>query len=96
VTDFVFIFGAIAFVLTVTALASGLVERFPLSFPLIFFGLGSLLWKAAVLNSWRWPRSSFLEVVATLTLVSALILGSGTGLIIASGALPFGLFLNLG
>ena len=42
-TDFVFIFGAIAFVLTVTALASGLVERFPLSFPLIFFGLGSLL-----------------------------------------------------
>ena len=42
-TDFVFIFGAIAFVLTVTALASGLVERFPLSFPLIFFGLGFLL-----------------------------------------------------
>ena len=74
-------------------------------------------WKAAVLNSWRWPHSPFLEVVVTLTLalvlflgavklqvtelgkrwlVSALILGSGTGLIIAIGALPFGLFLNFG
>ena len=29
-------------------------------------------------------------------LVSALIIGSGTGLIIAIGALPFGLFLNFG
>ena len=42
-TDFVFIFGVIAVVLTVTALESGLVERPPLSFPLIFLGLGFLL-----------------------------------------------------
>jgi len=38
--DFLLIFGVIAVVLTVTALASGLVERSPLSFPLIFLGLG--------------------------------------------------------
>ena len=41
--DFVFIFGVIAVVLTVTALASGLVERSPLSFPWILLGLGSIL-----------------------------------------------------
>ena len=40
---FCFIFGVIAVVLTVTALASGLVERSTLSFPLIFIGLGFLL-----------------------------------------------------
>jgi len=42
-SDFILIFGVIAVVLTVTALASGLVERSPLSFPLIFLGLGFLL-----------------------------------------------------
>lgn len=42
-TDFVLIFGVVAVALTVTALASGLVERSPLSFPLIFLGLGFLL-----------------------------------------------------
>ena len=41
--DFVLMFGVIAAVLTVTALASDLVERSPLSFPLIFLGLGFLL-----------------------------------------------------
>ena len=41
--DFILIFGVIAVVLTVSALASGLVERSPLSFPLIFLGLGFLL-----------------------------------------------------
>ena len=42
-TDFVLILGVVAVALTVTALASGLVERSPLSFPLIFLGLGFLL-----------------------------------------------------
>ena len=41
--EFILIFGVIAVVLTVTALASGLVERSLLSFPLIFLGLGFLL-----------------------------------------------------
>ena len=41
--DFIFVFGVIAVVLTVTALASGLVERSPLSFPLMFLGLGFFL-----------------------------------------------------
>ena len=42
-TDFVLIFGVVAVVLTVTALASGLVERSPLSFSLIFLALGFLM-----------------------------------------------------
>ena len=115
--DFVLIIGIIAVVLTVTALASGLVERSPLSFPLIFLGLGFLLWSRGFGEFEIGPHSPFLEVVATLTLalvlfldavklqvselgkrwlVPALILGPGTGLIIAVGALPFGLFLNFG
>lgn len=115
--DFILIFGVIAVVLTVTALASGLVERSPLSFPLIFLGLGFLLGSQGIDELEVGPHSPFLEVVATLTLalvlfldavklqvtelgkrwlVPALILGPGTGLIIAIGALPFGLFLNFG
>ena len=98
-------------------LASGLVERSPLSFPLIFLGLGFLLGSKGLDQLDVGPHSPFLEVVATLTLalvlfldavklqvtelgkrwlVPALILGPGTGLIIAIGALPFGLFLNFG
>mgnify|MGYP004329050733 CR=1 FL=1 len=41
--DFILVFGIIAVVLIVTALASGLVERSPISFPLMFLGLGFLL-----------------------------------------------------
>ena len=115
--EFILIFGVIAVVLTVTALASGLVERSPLSFPLIFLGLGFLLGSHGIDELEIGSHSPFLEVVATLTLalvlfldaiklqvnelgkrwlVPALILGPGTGLIIAVGALPFGLFLNFG
>jgi NhaP-type Na+/H+ or K+/H+ antiporter len=117
VPDFILIFGVIAVVLTVTSLASGLVERSPLSFHLIFLGLGFLLGNRGIGELESGPHSPFLEVVATLTLalvlfldavkiqitelgkrwlVPALILGPGTGLIIAIGALPFGLFLNFG
>ena len=42
-SDFMLIFGVIAVVLAVTALASGLVERSPLSFPILFLGLGFAL-----------------------------------------------------
>lgn len=103
--------------MTVTALASGLVERSPLSFPLIFLALGFLLGSQGLDELEIGPHSPFLEVVATLTLalvlfldavklqvtelgkrwvIPALILGPGTGIIIAVGALPFGLFLNFG
>ena len=116
-TDFVLIFGVVAVALTVTALASGLVERSPLSFPLIFLGLGFLLGSRGFDQLDVAPNSPFLEVVTTLTLalvvflgevklqvtelgkrwlVPALILGPGTGLIIAIGAVPCGLFLNFG
>ena len=36
-------FALLAIVLTVSALVSGLIERAPLSFPMIFLGLGLLL-----------------------------------------------------
>ena len=42
-SDFVLALGVIAVVLAVTPLASGLVERSPLSFPLMFLVLGLLL-----------------------------------------------------
>ena len=41
--EVVLIFGVVALVLTVTAIASGLVERSPLSFPVMFLGLGLAL-----------------------------------------------------
>jgi hypothetical protein len=40
-------FGLIAGVLVVSALAAGLVERAPLSFPMLFLGLGFLLGEQA-------------------------------------------------
>ncbi len=72
--DFIFVFGVIAVVLTVTALASGLVERSPLSFPLIFLGLGFLLGSRGFDVLDVGPHSPFLEVVATLTLALVLFL----------------------
>ena len=72
--DFILVFGLIAVVLTVTALASGLVERSPLSFPLIFLGLGFLLGGRGLDVLDVGPHSPFLEVVATLTLALVLFL----------------------
>ena len=40
VPDFVLGFGLVAMVLVVTGLISGIVERSPASFPLIFLGIG--------------------------------------------------------
>ena len=115
--DFILLLGVIAVVLTVTALASGVVERSPLSFPLMFLGLGFLPGGRGLDMLEISPHSAVLEVVATLTLalvlfldavklqitelgkrwvVPALILGPGTGLIIVIGALPLGLYLNVG
>jgi hypothetical protein len=58
-------FGLIAGVLVLSALAAGLVERAPLSFPMLFLGLGFLLgdrasgssrsaWTTASWRSWPW------------------------------------------
>ncbi len=41
--DILLAFGLVAVILVVTALASGAVERSPLTFPLLFLGLGFLL-----------------------------------------------------
>ncbi len=72
--DLILILGVIAVVLTVTALASGLVERSPLSFPLIFLGLGFLLGSKGFDALDVGLHSPFLEVVATLTLALVLFL----------------------
>lgn len=66
--EFILIIGVIAIVLTVTALPSGLVERSPLSFPMMFLGLGFLLGRGGIGAIDIGPHSPLLEVVATLTL----------------------------
>ena len=58
VPDLVLAFGLVATVLTGTALASGLVERSPLSFPLIFLALGLVLFEAEGPVSWRWMQGT--------------------------------------
>ncbi len=64
--------GVIAIVLTVAALVSGLVDRAPISFPMIFLGLGFLLGPAGL----RWIdvglHSPLLEVVAVISLALVL------------------------
>ena len=67
-SDFILVMGVIAVVLTVSALASGLVERSPLSFPMMFLGLGFLLGRGSLGAIDLGPHTPFLEVVATLTL----------------------------
>jgi NhaP-type Na+/H+ or K+/H+ antiporter len=115
VSDFLLVFGIVAIILTVTVLLSGVVERSPLSFPLMFLGLGFLLGERGFRVIQMGPHDPILEVVATLTLslvlfldavrlqidelgkrwlIPALILGPGTGLIIALGAVPLALLLG--
>ena len=115
--DFVLAFGIIAVILTVTALAAGLVERSPLSFPLMFLGFGFLLGERGFGFIEMDPHDPLLEVIATLTLclvlfldavklqveelgrrwvIPALILGPGTGMIIAFGAVPIALMVGFG
>lgn len=66
--------GIIAIVLTVSALASGLVERAPLSFPLIFLGLGFLLGGGGLKVIEIDLHNSLLEIVATVSLALVLFL----------------------
>ena len=76
-SDLMLMFGVIAVILTVTALASGIVERSPLSLPLIFLGLGLFLGNSQVGILRLDPHDPILEVVATLTM--ALVPVSGRG-----------------
>jgi sodium/hydrogen antiporter len=66
--------GLIAIVLTVSALASGIVERAPLSFPLIFLGLGFLLGHHGLGVIEIDPHNPVLEAVATISLSLVLFL----------------------
>jgi NhaP-type Na+/H+ or K+/H+ antiporter len=117
VPDFVLGFGLVALVLIATGLISGIVERSPVSFPLIFLGLGMALGGGGLGVIEIGPHDEVLEVVATLTLslvlfldavkldvrelgrkwvIPFLILGPGTLLIIAIGAVPFALIFGFG
>ncbi len=72
--DLVVGFALVAVVLIVAGLASGLVERAPLSFPIIFLGLGFLLGEHGLGLLDLGPESAALEAVATLTLAMVLCL----------------------
>ena len=67
-------FALVAVVLTVSALASGIVERAPLSFPMIFLGLGFLLGEHGLAVLTLGPEDATLESVAILTLALVLFL----------------------
>lgn len=67
-------FALVAVVLTVAGLASGIVDRAPLSFPIIFLGLGFLIGDHGLGLISIGPESVLLEVVATLTLSMVLCL----------------------
>jgi sodium/hydrogen antiporter len=67
-------FGLIAGVLVVSALAAGLVERAPLSFPMLFLGLGFLLGERGLQFISIGLDSSVLQVVAVLALALVLFL----------------------
>ena len=73
-TDAVVVFGVVGAVLTISALASGIIERSPLSFPLMFLALGLALGSGGLGALEVGPHDQFLEVAATLTLALVLFL----------------------
>jgi NhaP-type Na+/H+ or K+/H+ antiporter len=72
VPDLLTILGLGAFVLLFAGLAEGFVSRAPLSFPMLFLGLGYLLGGRGVIESS--PESWILEAVGTVTLALVLFL----------------------
>lgn len=72
--DLVSAFALAAVILTGAALASGLVERSPLSFPLLFLGLGFLLGEKGFGVITLDAHDPALEMIATLTLSLVLFL----------------------
>jgi sodium/hydrogen antiporter len=67
-------FAILAFVLTAAALASGVIDRSPLSLPIIFLGLGLVLGPNALGLAQLGPRNPALVAVATLNLALVLFL----------------------
>jgi hypothetical protein len=96
VPDFLLGFALMRLVLTVTSLVSGIVERSPMSFLLIFLSFGLILGDGILGVIELGPHDEILEIVAaiTLSLVSFLILRPGTLIIIGLGALPLVLLLG--
>jgi NhaP-type Na+/H+ or K+/H+ antiporter len=72
--DLVAAFALAAVVLTLSALASGIVERAPLSFPIIFLGLGFLIGERGLGILALTPEDPTLEAIAVLTLALVLFL----------------------
>ena len=72
--DFLTGFALIGIVLTLSALASGVVVRAPLSFPILFLGLGFLLGEHGLGIIAMGPHDRVLEAVATLSLAFVLFL----------------------
>src|SRR3712207_3834829 len=72
-------FALVAVVLTVSALASGLVERAPLSFPMIFLGLGFLLGERGLGFISMDAHNPVLEAVAIMSLALVLFLDAVKG-----------------
>ena len=72
--DYLIAFGIVAVVLTVASLVSGVVERAPISFPILFLGLGFLIGEKGLDVLPMGPHDETLEVVATLTLALVLFL----------------------
>src|SRR5919201_1854841 len=67
-------FALLAAVLTLSALVSGLVDRAPLSFPMLFLGLGLLLGPGGLGVIEVGPRHPALAAVATVSLALVLFL----------------------
>ena len=72
--EFLLFFSILALILLISALLSQVVERSPLSFPILFLGLGILLGPRVLGLVDIGPHDPFLEVVATLTLALVLFL----------------------
>ncbi|HET9224658.1 MAG TPA: cation:proton antiporter [Roseiflexaceae bacterium] len=73
-SDLVLAMALIAVVLLVSALASGIVERAPLSFPMIFLGLGFLLGAGGMGVIHIEPHSPILEAIGIVSLALVLFL----------------------
>jgi NhaP-type Na+/H+ or K+/H+ antiporter len=73
-TELVLGIGLIALILTLSALASGIIDRAPISFPIIFLGLGFLLGPQGLGYIEVDSHNPILEVVATVSLCLVLFL----------------------
>jgi sodium/hydrogen antiporter len=72
--EFLTVFSLIGVVLILSALASGIVVRAPISFPMIFFGLGFLLGDRVLGVLSIGPHDRVLEAIATVSLAFVLFL----------------------